>query len=124
LLRSFHRLPDLLCERSFHSPCTMDTAVGRFPRELMSSTLSLQSDSSRSRVILKTTRILGPVKKTDRRRTLIRGTRYRVPLTSSKNGSSGRTRIHLKKSIEGLTEHGRHSKNVEVPGSSRQCPSS
>jgi len=36
-----------------------------------------------------------------------------------KNGSSGRTRIHLKTSIQGLTEHGRHSKDVEVSGSSR-----
>jgi hypothetical protein len=34
-------------------------------------------------------------------------------------GSSGRTRIHLKTSIQGLTQHGRHSKDVEVPGSSR-----
>src|SRR5712692_1277734 len=29
-----------------------------------------------------------------------------------------RTRIHLKTSIQGLTEHGQHSRDVEVPGSS------
>jgi hypothetical protein len=36
-----------------------------------------------------------------------------------KNGSSGRTRIHLKTSIEGLTEPGRRYKDMEAPGSSR-----
>jgi hypothetical protein len=35
-----------------------------------------------------------------------------------KNRSSGRTRIHLKTSIQRLTEHGRHSKDTEIPGSS------
>jgi integrase len=47
-----------------------------------------------------------------------RGVR-RAANSIKRNGSSGRTRIHLKTSIEGLTEHGRHSKDVEVPGSSR-----
>ena len=31
-LRSFRRLPDLLCERPFHNPRAMDTAVGGLPR--------------------------------------------------------------------------------------------
>ena len=40
-------------------------------------------------------------------------------LSAWKDGERGRNRIHLKTSIEGLTEHGRHSKDLEVPGSSR-----
>lgn len=34
-------------------------------------------------------------------------------------GASGRTRTYLKMSIQGLTKHGRHPKDMEVPSSSR-----